>query len=237
MKTRLTVIFSLATSVAFAQAPDPQPPPAAQAPVDVPECADAAQALPPPAEAPLPIDANAKTPRVAGAPHLLTAYGMGVLIGGGVTEFFGDERDQVKTGASWTARLEFGTRSHLGGEFAYVGTYQGLQVAGVDTNAKLMSNGAEGLFRFNVLTGDLQPYLGVGIGWKQYRVTNTTINTSDISQRADVAHVPAAVGFATHVKGLILDARFSVDTPINPAVIGDRRLVSWDVGGRIGYEF
>src|SRR5262249_5300643 len=121
MKTaRLAFLVGLlSVGVALAQegAPETQPPP-----------------QPPPAETPPPAEPMANPVPAPGtygpthgyydrygyyhesnpaAPHLITPMGMGVLIGGGVTQFFGTTAtNNAKLGPDWTARVELGTRSY-----------------------------------------------------------------------------------------------------------------------------
>jgi hypothetical protein len=172
------------------------------------------------------------------SPKLYSGIGLGVLVGGAVSSFFGTAATQrSEVGAGWDARLEVGTRSHLAGEFAYEGSTNQITALGVDTNGQLLSNGAQGLLRLNVLTGAIQPYAGVGIGYKRYQVVNTSVNTSDITNREDLATVPAAFGVAFRGMGLIIDTRFAVNAPISATMIPGSAMTSWNVGGSIGAEF
>jgi hypothetical protein len=177
-------------------------------------------------------------PGFFGQPKIYSQIGMGLLIGGGVSSYFGTAAmDASSVGAGWTARLELGTRSHLGGEFAYVGTTNKITALGVDPNGQLLSNGAQGLLRLNVLTGPLQPYVGVGVGLARYQVVNTTTNTSDIANREDLPSVPGIVGLSLRGMGLIVDTRFSVNAPISATMIPGSAMTSWQWGANIGAEF
>jgi hypothetical protein len=171
-------------------------------------------------------------------PKLITQVGLGVTVAGAVSSFFGTAATTAtEVGAGWAARLEVGTRQHLAGEFAYEGTANQLTVLGINTNGQLVSNGAQGLLRLNVLTGPLVPYAGVGIGYRRYEVVNTSVNTSDIANQQDLATVPAAFGLAFRGYGLIVDTRFSVNAPISATMIPGSAMTSWNVGGSIGAEF
>jgi hypothetical protein len=207
--------------------------------VDPAACPPDTAAMPVPDQAlPLPVDpASAGRPVREKPQHVRTSIGMAALIGGGVTQFFGsDATDRVQTGASYTARFELGTRTHLGAEFAYVGTTQ--QLRGFTGNeGLLMSNGTEALARWNILTGPVQPYAGAGIGWKNYRLRNIDAPVADIQGSADFAHVPAIAGVAFRAGGFVFDTRFTVAAPISPTLIERSRLVSWDASGRVGFEF
>jgi hypothetical protein len=242
MKTiRIAALTLFAGGLAFAQAPD-QPPATAPEPIaDPAACPPDTAAVPAPDPAlPLPVDPGymGRAPKEM-PKHIHSRVGLAVLAGGGVTNFFGNTaNDRLNTGGSWTARVEIGTRSYLGGEFAYVGSAQGLKVLGTDTNAYLMSQGAEGLLRWNILTGAVQPYAGVGIGWKNYRLRNTEGAVfSDIAGLADFAHVPGVAGIEFRGGGFVFDTRFTVAGPISPTLISGSRLVSWDAGARLGFEF
>jgi hypothetical protein len=255
MKTiRYAVLTLLAGGLAMAQATEPIPPAAdtppvpAEAPVPAaepspPVAADCPpEGVPPPPEAlPLPVDPGYTTqPQYKAPKHVKSRIGLAAMIGGGATQFFSDAgRDRLDVGASWSARLELGTRSYIGGEFAYLGSIQELRgfeaVSG--TGPMLMSNGTEGLIRWNILTGVVQPYAGVGIGWKSYRLRNTDVPVADLQGAADFAHVPAVAGISLRAGGFVLDGRFGVTTPVSQTLISGSNLVSWDASGRLGFEF
>jgi opacity protein-like surface antigen len=238
MKTSLiAAVVALASFGAYAQdtpvdAPDP-----AVVPVPVP--VPAPVPAPEPSEVvPAPVGPSYEGPAYLAPPKLYSVIGMGVLIGGNFNTFFGTAaQEDTKVGAGWDARVELGTRSHLGGEFSYVGSTNEITALGVDSRAQLLSNGMSGLVRLNVLTGPVQPYAGVGIGYKRYQVVNTTTNSSDITDRSDVPVVPAAFGLAVRGMGLILDTRFAVDAPISASIIPGSAMTSWNLGASIGAEF
>lgn len=229
MKTiRFAALTLLAGGLAAAQTADPLAPP---------DCPPDPAAVPAPEPTlPLPVD-PASAGQTRGPRHVFSRIGLGALIGGGVTQYFDDAvDDRLQAGGSWSARLELGTRSYLGGEVGYVGSAQ--QLEGFSgTDALLVSNGVEGLLRWNILTGAIQPYLGAGLGWKDYRLRNTSVTFADITPQANFAHVPTAAGIAFRGGGLIIDTRFSVGVPISPDLIGNSRLISWDATGRVGFEF
>jgi hypothetical protein len=222
----LATLFLAAGAFAQAASPDVQPAPAdplAPSPED--------RYLPPPG-------ADALTPDMREGRHLLSRIGVVVNAGGGLTQFFGTAAmQQVNAGASWTVRGELGSRLHIGGEVGYIGTSQRIAALGVDPKADLLSNGVEGLLRWNILTGVVQPYAGVGIGYKHFSVINTAVNTSDILDSENVAHVPGAFGIAFRAGGFVVDGRFSVAAPINSDLIPGSHATSWDLGARLGYEF
>lgn len=141
-------------------------------------------------------------------------------------------------GGTWTARITAGSRSHIGGEVAYVGTAQSLKALGVDSKATLLSNGAEGNLRFNILTGMWQPYLAAGLGWQHYNVVNTNVNTSSVADSGDVAEFPLAAGMAFRYQGFVTDGRVQFHPAIdNNRLLPNTNLSTWDITARVGFEF
>ncbi len=171
-------------------------------------------------------------------PSLATKIGMSAEIGGGVGGFTDTKATDVTTAQGvWTARITVGTRSHIGGEAAYVGSAQGLNTLGVDQNAILHGYGLETALRFNILTGMWQPYLLAGVGWTHYNVTNTATNTSDVKSNADLAQFPLGAGVAFRYSGFIADARFAYHPVTNSDLMGNTYLSTWDLAARVGFEF
>jgi hypothetical protein len=136
--------------------------------------------------------------------------GMGFIVGGGFSDFVNENaRDFTGAGGGFDARYVLGTRSHIAGEAAYIGTLNTLDTLGVDEDALLLSNGLEGALRVNLSTMAWQPYVTAGIGWKRYNVTNTDTNTSDLSGTDDAMIVPIGVGLSYRVSRVIADVRGS----------------------------
>lgn len=182
--------------------------------------------------------AYADEPSHENMPNLVSNYGMAAEVGGGVTAFTATgATDVTKLGGEWTARFILGTRSHIGVEAAYIGTAQAMNTLGVSDSAYLMSNGAEAALRYNVLTGDWQPYAAAGGAWKHYSLQNTSFNTSDVKSSDDVAEVPVAVGLAYRYRGIIADLRVQLRPAFNSSLIGDTNLTNWNAGARLGWEF
>ncbi len=193
------------------------------------------------------IDDRAEADRDADRPRRYeppSKIGLGMVIGGGVTDFMTDRAsDSVQTGPEWAARLNVGTRSFFGAEAAYVGSTN--QVAGfTGSQGQLMSHGVQGLARVNFTRAAIQPYLGAGIGYRHYRLVNATAGvgpTSNIRQSADVAELPAATGVAFRGGGLILDARFNVGIPLSTPAFQNMPssvyATTWGVNGNVGFEF
>lgn len=177
-------------------------------------------------------------PRGRDEPKLASKIGMSAEIGGGVVGFMTPAANAVtQTGGSWTARLAIGTRSHIGAEAAYVASAQGMDTLGVADRAYLMSNGAEGNLRLNALTGALQPYATVGVAWRRYSVMNSSFNTSDVRDTADVGEIPVGLGLAYRYRGFVGDLRLSLRNSFRSALISNATLSAWDAGARIGWEF
>ena len=175
---------------------------------------------------------------------LLYPWGMAVSAGGGVMDFAGDSaRDMTGTAGQWDARLAFGTRQAIGFEAAYIGTAGSIDAIGLDTDAMLVSNGAEGLLRVNFVPGVVQPYAFGGVAWRRYDLTNTDTNTSDVIGQDDVLEVPLGVGLGFRTGSLILDARAAYriatdeDLIPNEEQTGFSTLDSVNVSGHIGVEF
>ena len=71
--------------------------------------------------------------------------GVGMMFGGGITDFESPAvREMTGTGGAWDVRLVFGQREVLALETAYVGSAHYISAAGLDNDAMLVSNGAEG---------------------------------------------------------------------------------------------
>jgi hypothetical protein len=164
--------------------------------------------------------------------------GIGMEAGGGVGGFT-DSRISNVTSAQgqWTARMVFGTRSHFGGETAYVGSAQTVNTLGIQPGATIVGNGAQGGFRFNVLTGMFQPYAMAGIGWTHYTLGNAQLTTSDVSLNGDVATFPLATGMAWRFDGLVLDSRVTFTPATSSGLVRGTNLSTWAVQGHAGFEF
>lgn len=175
---------------------------------------------------------------------LLYPWGMAVSAGGGVMDFAGESaRGMTGTAGQWDARVAFGTRQAIGFEAAYIGTAGSIDAIGLDSDAMLVSNGAEGLLRVNLVPGPVQPYAFGGVAWRRYDLTNTDTNTSDVIGQDDVLEVPLGVGLGFRAGGLLLDARAAYrvatdeDLIPNEEQTGFSTLDSVNVSGHVGVEF
>lgn len=170
--------------------------------------------------------------------------GAGLLLGGGYQQFTNSGiRNQTGEGGYWTVRAVVGTREFIGAEAAYVGDARGLTGLGFSNNARLISNGLEGVLRLNVpiVRGYslIEPFGFVGVGWQHYVITNNTTTTlSDITVRDDIMTVPFGAGMEFAYRGFLADARFTYrETYYNDLTRPSGDLNSWGVGGQIGFEF
>lgn len=171
-------------------------------------------------------------------PTLSTPIGMAAEVGGGVIGFTTTSATGItKVGGSWTARFVLGTRTHLAGEAAYLGSSQQMSTLGLADSALLLSNGVEGNLRLNLFTGAVQPYAVAGVAWRHYSIANSSYNTSDVSNSDDVAEIPLGVGVSYRTKGFIGDLRGSYRAAFNSNLLPGTNLSAWNVGARIGFEF
>lgn len=171
-------------------------------------------------------------------PSLMSGLGMDAEIGGGVQRFIDSGLTNVaNTGGNWTARIIVGTRTHFAGEAAYVGTAQGMKALGLSDNAVLLSNGVEAAVRWNVLTGNWQPYALAGYTFRRYTIENSAVNTSSVADTANVSELPVAMGVAYRFQGLVADLRFALHNAFGSTLIPDTNLSSYSVNAKVGFEF
>jgi hypothetical protein len=135
-------------------------------------------------------------------------WGMSLGAGGGFSAFADDEmRSFADVGGSWEIRLLFGTRARVAVEVAYRGSAQSIDTLGLDADAVLLSNGAGGAVRYNLLMDRTQPYLLAGAAWRRYEITNARVNTSSLNEEDEVLEVPLGVGLSHRYRSLIIDGR------------------------------
>jgi len=196
------------------------------------DCAPQAAVAPQAAEEPAP------TPVRHGDDNRITRVGVDLETGGGVGGFLNSTM-AAATGeqGQWTVRGVVGTRRHFPGEIAYVGSTQSVQGLTVDPTSHIIGGGLETNARFNLLTGALQPYAVAGVGWNHYSVTGTTLATSAAETNADIMTFPVGAGLAYRVRGLVLDARLGFHPAFGGNLIPDQNMSTWDLNGKIGFEF
>jgi hypothetical protein len=229
-----------------AAAPEPVPPPAAP-PLPPPAPAPRIAAAPPPLPPPAPVAPPLPPPPPPAPSHAyvpLSVLGVEATVGGGAIGFIDqNSRAASGTGASWEARLMFGSRLPIAVETAYVGSVQGIDALGLSTDAFLVGNGVEGTLRVNLIRARVQPYLFAGAGWTHYQLTNTNTNTSSLLARDDVGTVPMGAGITARVVGgLIFDVRGTYRATFNDDLLrttgaNSNSMQTWNFGGRIGFEF
>jgi hypothetical protein len=181
-------------------------------------------------------------PEVRRGPGPPSGYGAAVQLGGGVMNFSGSgARGVTDVGGSWDLRLAWGTRSILGLEGAYVGSAQQLTVGGLDPNAVLIGNGAEGDLRLNapfVYNGALVAPFGFGgLGWTRFDVVNDNFNESTVREKDHVMTVPVGGGLAAAYRGFIMDARFTYRFVYNNDLLGSTNMDNWIASLNFGSEF
>ena len=225
--------------------PAPEPAPTAAEPEPAPEPAPTAEAAPPPPPAPIVVPVTAVPPPMAVNPDK-PASGLGIeaTVGGGAIGFIDEgARNVANTGASWDARLMFGSRLPIAVEGAYVGSVQGIDALGLSTNSLLVGNGVEGTLRINLTRMRVQPYLFGGVGWTHYQLSNTATNTSNVLGRDDIGTVPMGAGITARFgRGFIFDARGTYratfdDQLMQGQSVNDTSMQTWNATGRVGFEF
>jgi len=186
-------------------------------------------------------DPSVYTPPVYRPRTFMSRLGVGLTVGGGITDFTHSEtRDLTALGGSWTARLTLGTREFLGIEAAYVGSAQSIDAIGLDPAAVLVANGIEGALRVNLTRTTLQPYFFGGAAWKHYSLANKDFNDSNIRNDDDVLEIPVGVGLAWHADRLMIDGRFDYRPTFDDELIrptDSLSLDNWNLTARVGFEF
>lgn len=174
----------------------------------------------------------------------VTPHGGGLFLGGGFEDFaHSNMRSMTGGGGYWSARFVAGMRHVLGVEAAYIGSARTIDALGLDGNARLFSNGAEGALRLNIPMVSanqmslVEPFGFVGLGWSHYNVTNTNVNTSDVASSDDVMTLPVGGGFAFGYGGFVADARFTYRKTYFNNLVPGQTLDTWGVGGQIGFGF
>lgn len=178
------------------------------------------------------------------SPDFLSVNGASFSIGGGVVGFTdGTTRDFTSVGGAWDARLTYGTRSPVAIEAAYTGGAMAIDALGLDSNAALLSTGAEVLGRVNIMTTDIQPYVVAGVGWRRYSIINSDRNTSSVSEDDNLGEIPMGAGLAYRYQSFVVDGRALIrfafnDDLIAPTESGDTaNLNNWQAQLTLGYEF
>src|SRR5688572_18543731 len=219
-----------------AEEPAPPPPPVAVEPEPV---APVTVVVPPPA----PVTPVATAP--VGPPSRI---GIEAAVGAGAIGFTDNAtRGFTNTGTSWDARLIFGSRSPLALEAAYVGSAQGINALGLDSNALLIGHGGEGTLRLNLTTRAVQPYFFGGVGWTRYNIERSSVATSSVRSVDDIGTVPMGGGITARLtRSFFIDVRGTyryafydnmLDVASASQGTGDAPLQTWNASGKLGFEF
>jgi hypothetical protein len=175
--------------------------------------------------------------------------GIAISAGAGTSGFTSDSlRGAADVGGDWDVRATFGTRSLLAVEGSYIGSAQPISALGVDDSAMLVGNGVQGALRLNgTINAPVQPFVFAGAAWRRYDLTNTNVNTSDISGSDDVLEIPVGVGLSARWSGLLFDARGEFRMATNEDLLPDLNtdvtndsfasMHRWGVNANVGYEF
>lgn len=139
----------------------------------------------------------------------LSGVGIGLAAGGGAGGFTDEEmNDAADIGGDWDVRVTIGTRSPIAFEGSYIGSAQGIDALGLDNDAVLVGNGAQGALRLNATTDySVQPFIYGGAAWRRYDLTNADVNLSDVADSDDVVEFPVGVGIAGMYEGFLFDLR------------------------------
>ena len=171
----------------------------------------------------------------------LVKYGVNVSAGGGFVQFVDvDMRDFASEGAGWEGRIGFGTKKALTFEAAYIGSLHSIDALGLDRSASLLGTGVEGDIRVNLLNGIIRPYFLAGVGWTRYSLVNTSTNTSDVSDRDNLAAFPMGLGATFRQGQLTVDLRavYRATAAVDMfAGAGDGSMASWSATLRAGVEY
>src|SRR4051794_5979540 len=177
-------------------------------------------------------------------PQPLSGMGLALSAGGGVAGFFNSgARDAANDGFTWDVRLTLGTRIPVGLDLAYLGSVQELTVAGLDSDALLIGNGAEAALRVQLPSGLFRPYLTGGIGWTHYSIHDSNL-TAGLPRGDTIGTVPIGVGLAIgKPNSITFDLRAVgriafADDLFDPLARtgGSSSLNSWGVTARLGGE-
>jgi hypothetical protein len=175
----------------------------------------------------------------AGREGLFTPYGEYVLVGGGVTDFTESAlKDSLDLGAAWDVRLGFGSRTYVGGEVGYVGSFRG----GKQGASDVMTNGAEAVVRvqypYTTQGWLIEPFAFGGIGWNRLSVLDAPAGVTD---KDDVGVIPFGGGLTFGRGRLLLDARFTYRSAFAEDLPGPSgsalSLDQWAVNAAVGWEF
>jgi hypothetical protein len=176
-----------------------------------------------------------------------TSYGLGVIIGGGVTGFTDHAlRDATSSvGGLWNLRATFGTHVPLAIEAAYVGSATGLTSLVGGAHTTLIGTTFETDVRLNLAPHFAwDPYVFAGVGWQRFTVDDRELDFSDtgIHTSDDLMELPFGGGLAFRRGGLVTDVRGTVRATSGADMVTGRdgkavSMNSWEASAALGYEF
>jgi len=197
--------------------------------------------------------ALALAPRTASAQpaeeeDLLTKYGIGVTIGGGVEGFTEKGmRDTTSPAGTWDVRAQLGTRLPVSIEAAYMGSASSIDALLGSQTGTLIGTAVEGDARLNVLTeGAWQPYGFVGAAWRRYDVTQANFTTADtgMNDTDNLFEIPVGAGLTYRVDHFLFDVRGTFRYATNADLVQENSAAqdfvpmhTWAGSAKIGYEF
>ncbi len=192
--------------------------------------------------------AHADAPEAADlATYHPTSFGVGVIVGGGVTGFTDHALRTATSGVGglWSLRATFGTRAPLAAEVAYVGSATGLDSLVGPAHTTLIGTAFEADVRLNLaphLAWD--PYVFAGVGWQRFTVDDRDLAFSDtgIHSSDDLMTMPFGGGLAYRRGGFVTDLRGTVRATSGADMVVDRAgrsaaMHSWEASAALGYEF
>ncbi len=175
-------------------------------------------------------------------PHrLLTPAGEYLLLGAGLVDFTAPElRNRANVGGAVEVRLGVGSRSFLGIEAAYVGSFRG----GAAREHDLVTHGAEGIVRLQYPHGAhgalVEPFAFAGLGFGRLEVRDAPAGEEDSD---DFGVVPFGAGVMLGSGRLLFDARLTYRKAFREdlSVSGSRRARAsfdqWGLSAAVGFEF
>lgn len=172
--------------------------------------------------------------------------GVVVSAGGGAFDFVGgDLKNMTGMGGFWTVRALVGSRSIVALEGTYIGTAQTIQALGLQTNARLLSNGVQGALRVNapIAIGKMfiEPFGFAGGGWSHYSLVSTNTQSASLQSTDNVITLPVGAGLAMGYNGFFFDARasytFSYENNLVVSPTVNPGMDTWNAGGTLGFEF
>ncbi len=143
-------------------------------------------------------------------PSIVSGIGVAVAAGAGGGGFTNSTlRGTTEAGANWDARVTVGTLLPIAFEASYIGSAQYLDTIGLNNNAVLVGNGAQGAIRVNVLPGrKITPFVFGGAAWRHYDLSNVQgENTSDLEGDDDVLEIPMGAGLGITTGNFMFDLR------------------------------